>query len=147
MTDWTEERNDVLRRFSEELAKATGDGSKKRQAGTKPPWYRDESHEGAIFSHLTKWKRGELVDPDSGAHPLVHLAWRALAIVCQESGNVPAEPGKVSLRDYLIVIPEQVEESRRQLREEWKVAYEDETADEICWCGCNGDDWSHSDDM
>lgn len=86
---WADERADVLNRFTEELAKATGDGSKKRQAGTKPPWYEDDSHEGAMFSHLTKWKRGELVDPDSGAHPLVHLAWRALAVACRESGNVP----------------------------------------------------------
>ena len=84
-----DERTDVLARFTEELAKATGDGSKKRQAGTKPPWYEDDAHEAAIFSHLMKWKRGELVDPDSGAHPLVHLAWRALAIACRESGNTP----------------------------------------------------------
>lgn len=80
---------DVLLRFWGELAKATGDGSRKRQAGEKPPWYRDDSHEGAIFSHLTKWKRGEMVDPDSGAHPLVHAAWRCLAIACRESGNTP----------------------------------------------------------
>lgn len=86
---WADERADVLARFTEELAKATGDGSRKRQAGAKPPWYEDDAHEGAIFSHLTKWKRGELVDPDSGAHPLVHLAWRALAIACRESGNTP----------------------------------------------------------
>lgn len=87
---WRAEREDVLTRFAEELAKATGDGSAKRQSGAKPPWYEDDSHEGAIFSHLTKWKRGELVDPDSGAHPLVHAAWRMLAIACRESGNVPS---------------------------------------------------------
>lgn len=87
--DLADERTDVLDRFMAELAKATGDGSKKRQAGTKPPWYEDDAHEAAIFSHLMKWKRGELVDPDSGAHPLVHLAWRALAIACKESGNTP----------------------------------------------------------
>lgn len=84
-----DERADVLSRFAAELAKATGDGSKKRRAGTKPPWYQDDSHEAAVFSHLMKWKRGELVDPDSGAHPLVHLAWRALAIACRETGNIP----------------------------------------------------------
>lgn len=84
-----DERTDILARFTAELAKATGDGSRKRQAGTKPPWYDDDSHEGAMFSHLTKWKRGELVDPDSGGHPLVHLAWRALAIALRETGNVP----------------------------------------------------------
>jgi hypothetical protein len=73
----------------EELTKVTGDGSKKRQMGAKPAWYIDTSHEGAIFSHLTKWKRGEKFDPDSGAHPLVHAAWRCLAIACSETGNHP----------------------------------------------------------
>lgn len=86
---WVREREDIIERFTTELRKVTGDGSRKRQAGEKPPWYVDHSHEGAIFSHLTKWKRGELVDPDSGAHPLVHAAWRCLAIACQESGNTP----------------------------------------------------------
>jgi hypothetical protein len=84
-----DERADIIARFTAELAKVTGDGSKKRQAGAKPPWYEDDSHEGAVFSHLTKWKRGELVDPDSGAHPNVHAAWRLLAIACRESGNIP----------------------------------------------------------
>ena len=92
--EWSDERTDVLARFTAELAKATGDGSKKRQAGTKPPWYEDDAHEAAIFSHLMKWKRGELIDPDSGAHPLVHLAWRALAIACRESGNTPEKSSK-----------------------------------------------------
>lgn len=87
--DLADERADILARFTAELAKATGDGSKKRRAGTKPPWYEDDSHEAAVFSHLMKWKRGELVDPDSGGHPLVHAAWRLLAIACRESGNVP----------------------------------------------------------
>lgn len=86
---WKNERDDLLDRFLFELSKATGDGSKKRQAGEKPPWYLDDGHEGAIFSHITKWKRGEKVDPDSGAHPLVHAAWRCLAIACKESGNTP----------------------------------------------------------
>jgi hypothetical protein len=87
--DWADEREDVLRRFLEELRKVTGDGSKKRQAGLKPAWYLDKSHEAAIFSHLLKWKRGEQFDVDSGAHPLIHLAWRALAIACSENGNHP----------------------------------------------------------
>lgn len=89
MGEWEQEREDVLARFEEELRKATGDGSKKRQHSGKPPWYDDDSHEAAIFSHITKWKRGELVDPDSGTHPLVHAAWRCLAIACREIGNVP----------------------------------------------------------
>jgi hypothetical protein len=86
---WANEREDVLRRFMEELRKATGDGSKKRQAGTKPPWYIDRTHEAAIFSHLCNWKRGELLDKDSGAHALVHCAWRCLAVACREIGNYP----------------------------------------------------------
>ena len=86
---WTEEVDDLIERFEEELLKVSGDGSKKRKSGTKPPWFRDDSHEAAMFSHLNKWKHGEKVDPDSAAHPLVHLAWRALAIACIESGNVP----------------------------------------------------------
>ena len=90
-TDWRAEREDVLRRFAEELSKATGDGSKKRQAGQKPPWYQDDSHEKAIFSHLYKWKKSERFDPDSGAHPLVHAAWRCLAIALIETGNIPDE--------------------------------------------------------
>jgi hypothetical protein len=89
--DLTDERADLLARFTAELAKPTGDGSRKRKAGTKPPWYEDDGHEAAIFSHLTKWKRGEIIDPDSGAHTLVHLAWRALAIACRETGNTPQD--------------------------------------------------------
>lgn len=83
--EWARERDLVLQTFRVLLAQVTGDGSKKRQAGMKPPWWRDGSHEAAIFSHLDKWKHGELKDKDSGAHPLVHLAWRALAIAYQET--------------------------------------------------------------
>lgn len=86
---WADERADVLRRFTEELAKATGDGSKKRQSGVKPPWFEDDSHQGAVFSHYTKWLRGETADSDSGCHPLVHAAWRLLAIACKETRNYP----------------------------------------------------------
>lgn len=76
------------------LRAATGDGAKKRQAGTKPSWKVDTSHEGAIFSHITKWKRGEKADADSGAHPLVHAAWRALAIAWQENEAARRAPTK-----------------------------------------------------
>ena len=85
MNYWEQERQTVIDTFSNMLKQVTGDGSKKRQAGEKPPWYEDDSHEAAIFSHLNKWKHGEVVDSDSGANPLVHLAWRALAIAYQET--------------------------------------------------------------
>lgn len=82
------EAEDVLARFTAELSKPTGDGKQKRARNEKPPWYED-THEAQVFSHIMKWKQGELVDPDSGAHPLVHAAWRLLAIACMETGNVP----------------------------------------------------------
>lgn len=102
--DYLHEREDLLERFAGELAKTLADGYKKRQAGEKLPWYEDKSHEGAIFSHLTKWKRGEMVDPESGAHPLVHGACRMLMIALSEAGNFPEysdkEPGLYN--DYTI---------------------------------------------
>lgn len=85
------EQDDLIARFMEELKKPTGDGAQKRSRGEKPPWYEDDSHHGSAFSHYTKWLRGERVDPESGAHPLVHSAWRLLAIACRESGNTPTE--------------------------------------------------------
>jgi hypothetical protein len=88
----THEQTVVLREFVRMLSKASGDGGFKRAAGLKPPWYEDTSHEAAMFSHLNKWKHGETLDADSGAHPLVHLAWRALAIAYQESvGGKPSD--------------------------------------------------------
>jgi hypothetical protein len=91
MDEWENERRDLLLRFQHELVKVTADGSKKRQTGAKPPWYRDDQHLSAVFSHITKWMRGHHIDPDSGAHPLVHAAWRLLAIACSENGNNPDE--------------------------------------------------------
>ena len=89
MTDYNAEEQDAIASiFSTMLKACTKDGGVKRAAGTKPPWYVDPSHEAALFSHLSKWKHGELRDADSGAHPLVHLAWRALAIAWQENRDV-----------------------------------------------------------
>jgi len=85
------EQEDVLARFMEELRKPTGDGAQKRSRQEKPPWYEDDSHHRAAFSHYTKWLAGERVDPDSGSHPLVHMSWRLLAIALKEIGNTPAE--------------------------------------------------------
>ena len=79
------EQDALLDTFVALLKQVTRDGGRKRAAGAKPPWWKDKSHEAAMFSHLNKWKHGERTDKDSGAHPLVHLAWRALAIAYQES--------------------------------------------------------------
>lgn len=89
----TPEQAEVLQEFANMLAAASRDGGQKRAAGLKPSWKVDSSHEAAIFSHLNKWKHGERADADSGQHPLVHLAWRALAVAYQETH--PLDPRDV----------------------------------------------------
>lgn len=90
------EQDVVIQTFRDMLWAVTKDGGKKRARGDKPEWWRDGSHEAAIFSHLNKWKHGEKTDKDSGVHPLVHLAWRALAIAYQETkGQVDPQKEKV----------------------------------------------------
>lgn len=79
------EQDELLGIFREMLKAPTGDGGAKRLAGSKPSWKVDPSHRKAIFSHLGKWVAGELIDKDSGAHPLVHVAWRCLAQAWQET--------------------------------------------------------------
>ena len=79
------EQDDIIKTFTRMLREVTADGGRKRAARLKPPWWNDLSHEAAIFSHLSKWKHGVRKDHDSGSHPLVHLAWRALAVAWQET--------------------------------------------------------------
>jgi hypothetical protein len=81
----TLEQAEVLSEFCLMLAATSRDGGKKRAKGLKPSWKVDPSHRAAIFSHLNRYEHGEDVDPDSGQHPFVHLAWRALAIAWQET--------------------------------------------------------------
>lgn len=82
------EQEDILRIFKEMLRACTTDGGVKRAAGTKPLWKDDPGHEGAFWSHVSKWKKGETHDPDSGVHPMRHAAWRALAIAWQEESRI-----------------------------------------------------------
>lgn len=84
------EQDEVLNIFVEMLRTVTADGGVKRARGEKPSWKVDEGHEPALFRHLQRWERGDLIDEDSGAHALVHVAWRALAIAWQETN--PATP-------------------------------------------------------
>lgn len=87
------EQKEIERVFLAMLRSATRDGGAKRERGEKPPWWRDGTHEAGIFSHLNRWKHGEKKDPDSGIHPLTHLAWRALALAWQETvGKVEPSP-------------------------------------------------------
>ncbi len=89
------EQEVIAESFASMLAEVTADGGRKRMAKTKVPWTMDPGHEAGLFSHLARWKKGEKVDPDSGVHPMVHAAWRCLAIAYQEAqwkASVP--PGK-----------------------------------------------------
>ncbi len=89
------EQDEVIRTFVVMLRTVTADGGRKRAAGLKVPWYEDPGHWSAFRRHLRRWKSGERADADSGAHPLVHVAWRALAIAYQESeGCAPPKQQK-----------------------------------------------------
>ena len=92
MTYEPKEQDVVMRAFVGMLQEVTKDGGKKRARGEKPPWWRDGKHEAAIWSHINRWKHGEKMDLDSKAHPLIHCAWRCLAIAWQETyGQVDPE--------------------------------------------------------
>ncbi len=84
------EQDEIMAIFTDMLWEVTKDGGRKRAANTKPEWRVDMDHERGLFSHLYKWKAGMLRDPHSGCHPLVHLAWRALAIAWQENEHSKA---------------------------------------------------------
>ncbi len=91
----TADQNEILGTFLSLLEGPTGDGGVKRAAGLKPSWKVDTSHYRAANSHWCRWADGERVDADSGCHPLVHVAWRLLAVAWQEmrdDGGLPAEP-------------------------------------------------------
>ena len=83
------EQDEILDIFLGLLDVVTKDGGTKRANGTKVKWTVDPFHEEALFRHLARWKSHEYVDPDSGAHPLVHAAWRCLAIAYQETTKRP----------------------------------------------------------
>lgn len=89
LDEWELERQDVLKRFNDELSKVTSDGSKKRQKGLKKAWWKDDTHFDRAMAHIERYVEGELEDKDSGAHPLIHAAWRLLAIAASETDNYP----------------------------------------------------------
>lgn len=82
--DMTDEQKEILDEFLLMLAIPTRDGRKKREAGLKPKWDVDDSHWEHYKNHIRAYQDGRLEDPDSGAHPLVHAAWRLLAIAYQQ---------------------------------------------------------------
>ena len=83
------EASQILTDFAKLLALPVSDGQRKRAKGTKPSWKVDPDHEAALWRHLGRWKAGEVIDPDSGAHPLTHAAFRCLALAWQETHDKP----------------------------------------------------------
>jgi dATP/dGTP diphosphohydrolase len=79
------EQDEIIVTFSAMLRKPTEDGGRKRESGAKIPWTIDPEHREALYRHLRRWETGERTDRDSGAHPLIHVAWRALALAYQET--------------------------------------------------------------
>lgn len=79
------ETDDILAKFTDMLRIPTGDGASKRDAGTKVHWMIDTSHPDAAAAHYGEWLLGHTFDTESGAHHLIHAAWRFLAIAAQET--------------------------------------------------------------
>lgn len=105
----TGEQNEILGTFVDMLAGPTGDGGNKRARGEKPSWKVDKTHLRKGLGHLNRYLGGEKVDADSGCHPLVHVAWRLLAVAYQDmaaEGLVPGNPpevipGQLSIADAI----------------------------------------------
>ena len=85
------EQHQMLKEFEKMLRGPIEDGGRKRAAGLKVSWKDDDSHEGAMYRHLNRWAKGETVDEDSGSHPLIHVAVRAMMIAWQEQNPLPEE--------------------------------------------------------
>ena len=81
----THEASEILTEFAKLLAPVIADGNRKRGGPNNGVWKTDPGHEPALHRHLIRYDMGERVDSDSGAHPLVHAAFRCLAIAWQET--------------------------------------------------------------
>jgi hypothetical protein len=80
------EQDEAVEALTQVIRTVLKDGGRKRAAGTKPPWWKDDSHERALFSHLYKvFGLKETMDKDSGADGLAHLGVRALMLAYQRT--------------------------------------------------------------
>lgn len=77
------EADEILAEFARLLRPVLADGATKRRPHAWQTAASDR-HQLAFFRHYMRWINGERADADSGAHPLVHVAFRALAIAWQE---------------------------------------------------------------
>lgn len=80
------EADEILAEFARLFRPVLADGARKRRPHA---WQTATvgTNVLGIARHWDRWVRGERHDPDSGAHPLVHVAFRALAIAWQETGG------------------------------------------------------------
>lgn len=85
------EQDELMKLFTDLLWTVTKDGANKRRVGAKVSWKIDPGHVPGLFSHLNEYFHSRLVDKDSGQHPLVHAAWRCLALALQDKHR--GEPG------------------------------------------------------
>ena len=46
------------------------------------------SNHNSMFHHLSESFTGKIKDDESGIHPLIHLAWRALAEYYRQKNNI-----------------------------------------------------------
>lgn len=78
------EADEILAEFARLLRPVLADGATKRRPHA---WQTATvgTHALAAERHWARWVAGQRTDPDSGAHPLVHVAFRALAIAWQET--------------------------------------------------------------
>jgi len=72
---------DIITELSALIRTTLEDGQRKRAPDY---WKQDPDHAEAMHRHLIRYDMGELVDEDSGAHPLSHVGVRALMQAYQE---------------------------------------------------------------
>jgi len=76
------------------LREVIDDGGSSGKVNSRAPWWQRAEHEEKLFTHLAEWKRGVVRDGDSHAHPLVHVAARALMLAYQATrGRVDPASG------------------------------------------------------
>lgn len=76
---------DIIKDLIPLIRETLVDGQRKR---SPTYWKEDPGHRQSMYRHLIRDQAGELVDEDSGAHPLQHAGVRALMQAWQETRGV-----------------------------------------------------------
>jgi hypothetical protein len=80
------EQDQIIQALCDLMRPVLADGGRKRAEATKPHWTQDE-HLDPLHRHLHRYDMGELVDKDSGTHPMAHVMVRAGMIAWQETNK------------------------------------------------------------